>query len=280
MHAQSPDHTAVTGDLVNISLPAEFDQAHLLLTRLGPADRVTVIPGNHDAYVAMPFDKGMGKWAAYMSGIREADSRESDSREPDSEDSRPPRDARDFPFVRKIGPIALIGLSSALPTVPFSAAGELGAAQLERFAHALRRLDGKGLCRVVLIHHPPYGGAAHRRKSLRDIGGFVDVLRQHGCELVLHGHTHVSGLSRIEVPSGSIPVIGVPSASAVESGHKDPSRYHLYRISKQADRPEGWLAEVAVRELNPDLSGYRAAGKMRLELGPHMPELEPQLQCA
>jgi 3',5'-cyclic AMP phosphodiesterase CpdA len=275
IHSQSPDHTAVTGDLVNISLPAEFDQARLVLTQLGAADRVTVIPGNHDAYVAMSFDKGMGKWADYMAGTRESGSVDSTEGT-----DRAPRDARDFPFVRRIGPLALIGLSSAVPTVPFSAAGELGAAQLERFSQALRQLDGQGLCRIVLIHHPPYGSATHRRKALRDIDGFVDVLRQHGCELVLHGHTHVSGLSRIEVPSHSIPVIGVPSASAVESGHKDPSRYHIYRIAAQPGRPGGWLAEVSVRELNPDLSGYRAVGKVRLELGPEAAEFEPRLQCA
>jgi 3',5'-cyclic AMP phosphodiesterase CpdA len=270
IHVQSPNHTAVTGDLVNISLPEEFEQARLLLTRLGKADAVTVIPGNHDAYVAMPFDRGMGRWSDYMAGIRDSD----------SDNDRPPRDARDFPFVRKIGNIALIGLSSAIPTMPFSAAGEIGKPQLERLASALRRFGDGRFCRIVLIHHPPFGGVAHRRKSLRDIGGFVDVLKQHGCELVLHGHTHVSGLGRIEIPSGPIPVIGVPSASAVESSHKDPSRYHIYRISAQPDRPGAWQCEVAVRELNPDLSGYRAVGTMRLELGPDQPEFQPQLQCA
>jgi 3',5'-cyclic AMP phosphodiesterase CpdA len=270
IHDQSPDHIAVTGDLVNISLPNEFDQARIVLARLGAADAVTVIPGNHDAYVAMPFDRGMGKWADYMTGIRNLD----------SGGVSPPADARDFPFLRRIGNIALIGLSSALPTVPFSAAGELGTAQLERLSRALRQLGGEGLCRIVLIHHPPYGAAAHRRKSLRDIAGFTDVLKREGCELVLHGHTHVSGLGRIEMPSGQIPVIGVPSASAVGSGHKDPSRYHLYRISPLPDRPSCWQLEVAVRELNADISGYHAAGAMRFELGPQAPEAELRQRCA
>ena len=42
--AQAPDHIAVTGDLVNLSLPAEFDTGAAFLASLGPPDRVTVIP--------------------------------------------------------------------------------------------------------------------------------------------------------------------------------------------------------------------------------------------
>ena len=51
MQAQTPDHIAVTGDLVNLALEAEFAPARAWLESVGPPDRVTVIPGNHDAYV-------------------------------------------------------------------------------------------------------------------------------------------------------------------------------------------------------------------------------------
>ena len=51
LREQAPDHVALTGDLVNISLPAEFVQAAAWLRELGDAAWVTVIPGNHDAYV-------------------------------------------------------------------------------------------------------------------------------------------------------------------------------------------------------------------------------------
>jgi hypothetical protein len=98
---QQPDHIAVTGDLVNIALPAEFTQAHAFLRRIGPAERVTVVPGNHDAYVALPWNKAAGLWDAYMTG------RHSDGGD------RPPRDVRDFPFVRRIGGVALIGVVTA-----------------------------------------------------------------------------------------------------------------------------------------------------------------------
>ena len=49
--AQSPDHIAVTGDIANIALAAEFPQGRDWLEALGPAQDVTFVPGNHDIYV-------------------------------------------------------------------------------------------------------------------------------------------------------------------------------------------------------------------------------------
>src|ERR1700730_18315768 len=51
MQAQSPDHIAVTGDLVNLALEAEFAPAQAWLKSVGEPHLVTTIPGNHDAYV-------------------------------------------------------------------------------------------------------------------------------------------------------------------------------------------------------------------------------------
>src|SRR3974390_2540466 len=47
----APDHIAVTGDLVNLSLPKEYAPARAWLQRLGAPTHVTLVPGNHDAYV-------------------------------------------------------------------------------------------------------------------------------------------------------------------------------------------------------------------------------------
>src|SRR6478672_1695364 len=51
MHAQQPNHIACTGDLINIGLHGEFQIARMFLEKLGPPDRVSFVPGNHDAYV-------------------------------------------------------------------------------------------------------------------------------------------------------------------------------------------------------------------------------------
>lgn len=249
---QTPDHIAITGDLVNISLPAEFRAAARWLESVGTPQEVTVIPGNHDAYVEMPWQESLGQWAPYMAGERDGASHLSE-----------PQSHADFPFVRQLGDIALVGTSTAVPMPPFIAAGRLGKVQLERLRQQLLALGQLGSFRVVLIHHPPFGGGAYKRKSLLDAKEFQVVLAEAGAEMVLHGHTHVSGLGRIETAKGPIPVIGVPSASAVAAGHKDASRYHLYRISRQAD---AWRLDVDIRGLNAAKNGFEAQGSMSMTI--------------
>lgn len=51
LRAQVHDHVAVTGDLVNIGMTAEFRRAALWMKTLGHPRDVSFVPGNHDAYV-------------------------------------------------------------------------------------------------------------------------------------------------------------------------------------------------------------------------------------
>src|SRR5919106_6036016 len=55
LRQSAPDHIAITGDLTTIALPEEFDRVRRWLHALGPADAISVVPGNHDAYVAVPW---------------------------------------------------------------------------------------------------------------------------------------------------------------------------------------------------------------------------------
>jgi len=64
---QRADHIAVTGDLVNLSLPEEFPAARTWLNNLGPARDVTFVPGNHDAYVRRMEDAGTSREPAMRS---------------------------------------------------------------------------------------------------------------------------------------------------------------------------------------------------------------------
>ena len=68
LHGARPDHTVVTGDLVNISLPDEFIRAAAWLRDLGPPSDVSVIPGNHDAYVPLAWQRSLALWSDYMAG--------------------------------------------------------------------------------------------------------------------------------------------------------------------------------------------------------------------
>lgn len=219
--ARTPDHIAVTGDLVNLSLSNEFAPARAFLERLGRPSDVTLVPGNHDAYVRAAM--GRRDWDDFMRG----DGGEA------------------FPFVRRRGPLALIGLSSALPTLPLAATGRLSGDQLARLGGMLNGLEREGLFRVVLIHHPPVAGANYFRR-LTDAAELRAVLRRHGAELALHGHHHEASLDWLDGPSRRIPVVGVPSASGAPGHHDDPAGYNLYEID---GAPGAWRCTAVLRGL-------------------------------
>ena len=67
--AQKPDHVALTGDLVNISLPAEVRRAAEWLAGVGGPDRITVGPGNHEVYVPTDWRESLGP-VGHLSGRR------------------------------------------------------------------------------------------------------------------------------------------------------------------------------------------------------------------
>jgi 3',5'-cyclic AMP phosphodiesterase CpdA len=152
-----------------------------------------------------------------------------------------------FPFVRRRGPIAVIGLSSAVPAPPFRATGRLGTEQLARFAHVLSNLARAGVFRAVLIHHPPVSEPQDQHERLLDGPAFLDVLREHGAELVLHGHEHVHAVRWFDAPGRSVPAIGVPPASGVLGGHDDPAAYNLYEIE---GAPGVWRCAMVSRGLS------------------------------
>jgi 3',5'-cyclic AMP phosphodiesterase CpdA len=227
---QHPDHIAVTGDLAVIGLDAEFIPARAFLEKLGTPDHVSMIPGNHDAYVSSTADHPQLHWKEYMSG-----------------DDQRAENEPDFPYVRRRGNVAIIGLSSAVPTGFHSAQGRLGKEQCWRLTEILRNLGEEGLFRVVLIHHPPSGtGDVFRR--LTDARRIKRALLRSGAELVLHGHNHKQERTTLLGASGPVPVIGVPSASIGPSQELTPGAYNIYRISGEKGR---WSCEMVVRGFGP-----------------------------
>jgi 3',5'-cyclic AMP phosphodiesterase CpdA len=235
VHAQAADHTVVTGDITNIALPEEFVRGAMWLRTLGSPHDVSVVPGNHDAYVDVPWENSLGLWAAYMS----------------SEDPRPlvPRSLRDFPFVRLRDRVAFVGVSTARPMAPFLATGEIGPVQMSRLEEILRDLGRRGFFRVVMMHHPPTAHATKARKRLLDAEPFRAIVARVGAELIIHGHTHRPSLGVLSAPYGATPVLGPPSASACRaSGHDHYARYHVYRLDFSSPRPR---ITVEVRGLDP-----------------------------
>lgn len=232
-----PHHVAITGDICNISLPREFVNGLDWLNTLGRPDWISVVPGNHDAYVPMPWDQSLGLWADYMS-----------SDATDGGDPMVPKGVDDFPYVRICGPLAIIGVSSAVPVPIIKASGRVGPRQLEKLENILDDLSRRDLFRVVLIHHPPFETGVSWRKRLTDLDAFQGVLGRVGAEMVLHGHNHQQSFERIAGARGYVPVIGVPSASATSPNARCLAHYHLYGIEKDQNK---WRVTVRARGLNP-----------------------------
>ena len=205
------DHVVVTGDLTNLSLRAEFDLARSILDgiRLGP-EHVSVIPGNHDVYTLGALQEKL--FRQLLEPYASSDG----------------KSAVEFPLVRVRGDVAIVGLSTALPSPPPLADGWLGGAQLDALDRALDSLAGK--FRVLLLHHPPYTNRHSILRGLRDRRGLQKILATRGAELVLHGHEHRDLSVTLPGPKGVIPVIGVGSGTYDDHRADRRARYNVYTI--------------------------------------------------
>jgi len=228
MKAQQPDHIAVTGDLVNLALEAEFAPARTWLESVGTPQQVTVVPGNHDAYVRGTRHRFAGTFEKYLRGDAGAD-------------------GATFPFVRRRGPLALVGVSSAVPTAPLMATGRLGRAQLDALDRHLAQLSTDEAFRVLLVHHPLHSDS--RIKRLTDSRALRAVLKARGVDLILHGHDHIHSTMWFEGADRRIPAIGVPSASALAHRHYPAAAYNLFSIARDGNQ---WRCVQTVRGIDAD----------------------------
>ena len=234
MRAQNPDMTAVTGDLVNLALDAEINTAFNWLQTVGTPENVCVSPGNHDAYIRGSLDRAQARWGEYITGETV--------------------DAAPFPFVRRVGDLAIVSCSSAVPTPPFFASGRFDEAQGKRLAQCLKLLDEAGYFRVVLIHHPPNVEARHPGFGLRGAKLFRRIIQEVGAELILHGHTHRSSMHSVKGPKGEVPVIGVAAAGATPGpGNTDPARYNFFRIERNGSGWSCMMREYGFQRLGSEI---------------------------
>jgi 3',5'-cyclic AMP phosphodiesterase CpdA len=236
LNASGVDHVLCTGDVTNLALRREFEFARARFDRLalGPLG-VTVIPGNHDAYVAegVPlFAELFGEFHASDPGWawQPDEALRPGGRTASIYDTGAVGDDDDlhWPIVRIRGELALIGTSTSRATPWFTAYGRLGAGQLARLRRVLvdPRLAGK--VRVVAIHHPPAGPRAESRiRGLRDHAAFAAVIAEAGADLIVHGHEHRDMTESLPGPSGPVPVRGIASGTYF---HNKPDRVARYRI--------------------------------------------------
>lgn len=228
MEAHEPSHIAVTGDLINLGLDSEIEQARDWLHRLGAPDFVSVVPGNHDAYVPGAFARMADSWKPWMESDQVA------------------AGTRPFPYVRVRGQIAIIGVSSARASAPFMATGYFRHDQALALSAILEETGRQGLCRVIMIHHPPFHRATAFHKRLVGISHFQRVVREKGAELVLHGHTHLPTLAWIEGKAAKVPVVGVSATCQAPGGHLPAAQFNLFDIETDGN---GWQFSLTRRGL-------------------------------
>jgi 3',5'-cyclic AMP phosphodiesterase CpdA len=227
------DHVLCTGDVTNLALRQEFAFARDRFDRLALGPRgVTVIPGNHDAYVAegVPlFAELFADYAACDPGW-EWSPADAGTADDDAEDDGD--DDLHWPIVRIRGELALIGTSTSRATPWFTAYGRVGAGQLARLRRVLvdPRLAGK--TRVVAIHHPPAGARAKSRiRGLRDHAEFAAVIAEAGADLIVHGHEHRDMTCVLAGRDGPVPVRGVPSGTYLHNKPERSARYRIFDIT-------------------------------------------------
>lgn len=229
MRAQNLDHIACTGDICNIGLPSEWATSRVFLEGLGLPEDVSFVPGNHDAYVPGSLEGLLAEIDPWARGDN-------------------PGPAR-FPYLRRRGPVAFVGLSTAVPTAPFVASGKLGLRQRVAAEAVLAALAQERCIRVVLIHHPPHVGGALAGRNLTDADKFEEIIDRVGAELIVHGHNHTGTVAQLAGPAGSIvPVVGAPSASARGGALTHKAGYHVFTIEGE---PGAYRIEARLRGLTP-----------------------------
>lgn len=207
----------ISGDITNFGSREEYIQAANWLKKL-PIVPI-VVPGNHDFMAPISYQNSLAFWEKWS--------------------------GPEFPFVRFIEKVAVIGLNSAIPTLPFTAYGYVSKKQLQRLGTLLAELGEQGYCRVVMLHHPARAGLLPYCKSLLNIGALTKVLRKYGAELVLHGHSHDATLTTIK--NTSIPLLGVSAASMKSPiSHRKASWNHL-TFTPQL---KGWKINLIRRDSN------------------------------
>jgi 3',5'-cyclic AMP phosphodiesterase CpdA len=254
LNAVGVDHVLCTGDVTNLALRQEFAFARDRFDKLALGPRgVTVIPGNHDAYVA----EGVPLFAEMFAELSACDPGWEWTRA-GSIDSGPPRskdrnlltarvplagsaadagkdddepDDLHWPIVRVRGELALIGTSTSRATPWFTAYGRLGSGQLARLQQVLDdpRLADK--IRVIAIHHPPAGKRAESRiRGLRDHAAFAKVIARTGAHLIVHGHEHRDMTEVLAGPTGPVPVRGIASGTYLHNKPERTARYRIYEL--------------------------------------------------
>jgi 3',5'-cyclic AMP phosphodiesterase CpdA len=194
-----PDLVVVSGDLTDLGLRADYEEAQHYLDQIG-CERMIVIPGNHDSrnvgYVH--FEE--------LFGERRAELHE--------------------------GGVSIVAVDSTEPDLDH---GVIGRGRYdwieERFG------SHEAFLRIFVLHHHllPIPGTGRERNIVHDAGDTLECLQRSGVNLVLSGHKHVPYAWRLEnlfvVNAGTVSTTRLrgktkPCYNVIEAS---PERVTIYR---------------------------------------------------
>jgi 3',5'-cyclic AMP phosphodiesterase CpdA len=242
------DHVVITGDVSNLALEAEFEAARRLIDDvlgLSP-EKVSVVPGNHDVYTRGA--QRSQRFARYFAPYLRSDMPHLSAEHPSGL----------YPIVKLRGPVAIIGLSTAVARLPFFASGTLGKGQLDALREILASPELGNRTPVLLQHHPAldmpaWTWAKRKMEGLDDAAHLGKLLFELPRGLVLHGHLHRRIHRRLSTREGHLELVGAPSASLV---HPDPARMAGYNLYDVAD--DGVLRSLSSYRYDESTGGFGA----------------------
>ncbi len=242
---QRADHVVISGDLTNLALEPEFELARQVIQKdlgLAPKD-VSIVPGNHDLYTRGA--ESSQRFATYFADYMTSDL-------PGLGVDMP---AGRFPFVKLRGPAAIIGMSSAVPRLPFVAAGVLGALQIGALAKILAHEQVARRTPVVALHHPAHNPRSRIKTMLEGLHDAALLWTSMGhlpAGMILHGHLHTRVQRVTPTSQGHIHHVGATSASLHHASGDRMAGFNVYEIGD-----DGVIGSIEAHILEPNATSFR-----------------------
>lgn len=218
--ASGADHVLITGDLTEDGLDAQFDVLAELLadSKLAP-ERITLLAGNHDAYVdRAAFARALlGPLRPYAA----------------TSTAGTPITLRDA---------VILPLSTAMAQPYTRSAGSIDVDALAAVEAIAAQSHREGRALVVAMHHPP----KRRFPVMQWIDGLVEhaamgaILARHDHVHVAHGHIHTRTDHAVR-PGATPRIFGAAAVVDAEA----PVRFYEARHGRMWPAPEqGWTGTV------------------------------------
>ena len=235
------DHVVITGDIADNPLPEDFRFAAELFKEyeLTDSGKVTVVPGNHDIFGGA--EKGIDG-IKFIYNNRQTDYKKNlDMFTESFAGSFDPY--RNFPFVKILDNIALIGINSidkwSLDKNPEGSNGRITDRDYTKLEKIFKSKKLKGLHKIILMHHhfalpdeteenkahPLWLKVIEWKMKLRGKKKLIRLFEKHKVKLVLHGHTHINEI----YTEGKITFVN-SSASSIPLTDDQNRFYHIIEI--------------------------------------------------